>query len=92
MPLPAGESTSFKEMIRTVSKAITPPDQKKLKNILHSKKLELSDQIKVMSKGKYLSFTRDHWTSLDNENYGAMKLHFIKEFELKTFILSCTSS
>jgi len=43
-----------------------------------------------MIKGKYFSLTTDHWTSLANENYGAITLHFIKEFELKTFILSCT--
>jgi hypothetical protein len=44
-----------------------------------------------MIKGmKYFSLTTDHWTSVANENYGAVTLHFIKEFELKTFILSCT--
>jgi len=31
MPLTAGEATYFKEMIRTVNKAINPPDQKVLK-------------------------------------------------------------
>jgi len=43
-----------------------------------------------MIKGKYFSSTTDHWTSLANDNYGAITLHCIKEFELKTFILSCT--
>ena len=50
MPLTAGESTSFKEMIRRANKAITPPDQKVLEDILHSKKLEISEKIKVMIK------------------------------------------
>jgi len=45
-----------------------------------------------MIKGKYFSLTTDHWTSLANENYGSVTLHFIKEFELKTFILSCTKN
>jgi len=42
-----------------------------------------------MIKGKHFSLTTDHWTSLANENYGAVTLHFIKEIYLKTFILSC---
>jgi len=90
MPLTAGESTSFKEMIRTANKAITPPDQKVLKDILDSKKLEISEKIKAMIRGKYFSLTTDHQTSLANDNYGTITLHFINEFELKTFILSCT--
>jgi len=89
MPLSAGEYKSFKEMIRAVSKAVTPPDLKALKGILHSKKLELIEKIKVKVKGKYFSLTTNHWTSLANENYGAITLHFIDEFELKIFILSC---
>jgi hypothetical protein len=77
-------------MIRTANKAITQPDQKVSKDTLHSKKLEISEEIKVMIKGKYFSLTTDHWSALANENYGAVTLHFIKEFELKTFSLSCT--
>jgi hypothetical protein len=39
--------------------------------------------------GKHYSVTCDHWTSLAQENYGALTLHLIDNFELKTFILSC---
>ena len=31
----------------------------------------------------------DHWTSLANENYGALTIHFIKDFKLKAYVLSC---
>jgi len=41
MPLTAAESTSFKEMIITANKAITQPDQKLLKDILHYKSWKL---------------------------------------------------
>ena len=34
--------------------------------------------------------TTDHLTSLAIENYGAIKIYFIEEFEPKAFILSCT--
>jgi len=70
MSLTAGKSTSFKEIIRPANKAITPPDQKVLKDILHSKKLEISEKIKVMIKGKYFFFDHRSLDSLANENYG----------------------
>jgi len=39
--------------------------------------------------GKSFSITVDHWTSImANENYGALTLHFIYQFELHTIILS----
>ena len=65
-----GKSTSFKEMIRTANKAITSPDHNGLKDILHSKKLEISEKIKVMIKGKYFFFDHRSLDSLANENYG----------------------
>jgi hypothetical protein len=38
---------------------------------------------------RFYSITCDHWTSLANENYGALTLHLIDDFELKTFVMSC---
>ena len=70
MPQTAGESTTFKEMIRTANTAISPSDQKVLKDILHSKKLEISEKINVMIKGKYFFFDHRSLDSLANENYG----------------------
>jgi len=90
MPLTVGESKNFKGMIRVANKALTPPDNKALKDILQSKKQETSEKLKAIIKGKYFALTTDHWTSVANENYGAVTIHFIEKFELKTFILSCT--
>ena len=92
MPLTVGESKNFKGMIRVANKALTPPDNKALKDILQSKKQETSEKLKAIIKGKYFALTTDHWTSVANENYGAVTIHFIEKFELKTFILSCTKN
>jgi hypothetical protein len=36
----------------------------------------------------FFSVTTDHWTSISNENYGVITLHFINEFHLTTVVLS----
>jgi hypothetical protein len=89
MTLSVGESESFKAMIRAANKALFSPDHKVLSNILHTKKLETTEKLKALIKGKHFSLTTDHWTSVANENFGAITLHLIKQFELKTFVLSC---
>ena len=46
-------------------------------------------KLKCYLEKKYFSITCDHWTSIAQENYGALTLHLIDNFELKTFVLSC---
>jgi hypothetical protein len=48
MPLTVGESTSFKAIVKAANEAITPPGHMALKNILHSKNLEISEKLKAM--------------------------------------------
>jgi len=40
-------------------------------------------------KSRFFSITCDHWTSAAQENYGALTLHVIDNFALKTYVLSC---
>ena len=89
MPLKTGESSEFKDMIQSLSKAVTPPDYRSTIDMLTVKKLQTTAKLKVAIKGKYFSLTADHWTSLANENFGAITLHYIANFELKTSVLSC---
>ena len=89
MPLTCGQSINFKKMVRAANKAIIPPDYRATLDRLHSKKLEAMKALKACVSGEFFSLTADHWTSLANENYGALTIHFIKDFELKAFVLSC---
>jgi hypothetical protein len=57
--------------------------------MLTAKKLQAMAKLKSAVKGKYFSLTADHWTLLANENYGAITLHLIVDFELKKYVLSC---
>jgi hypothetical protein len=89
MPLNIGESVGFLEMIKVANKQVMVPDAKVLTEILYSKKVEASCKLKLFLQNRFFSITCDHWTSLANENYGALTLHLIDDFQLKTFVMSC---
>jgi hypothetical protein len=83
-----GASENFRKMIGTFSSTVTIPDRCELLSHLDAKKECTVQVIKDMILGNSFSITVDHWTSMANENYGAMMLHFIHKFELHTIILS----
>lgn len=89
MPLNIGESAVFLDMIKVANKQVMVPDRKGLAEILYSKKVEASCKLKLFLRNRFFSSTCDHWTSLANENYGALTLHLIDDFQLKTFVMSC---
>jgi hypothetical protein len=89
MPLNTGAS-EFKEMIRSLNKAVNPPDSRSTIDMLTVKKLQAIAKLKAAVKDNYFSLTADHWTSRAKENFGVITLHFIANFELKTHVFSCT--
>lgn len=89
MPLSIGESTDFIEMIQVANKTIVVPDHKALSDILYEKKTECTRKLRLFLKSRFFSITCDHWTSAAQENYGALTLHVIDNFALKTYVLSC---
>jgi len=89
MPLSVGESETIIDMVRTANKHLIVPDHKMLIDILSGKKIEASSKLKLFLKDRFFSITSDHWTSIANENYGALTLHLIDQFELKAFVMSC---
>lgn len=89
LPLNIGESPSFKAMINVANKSIVVPDKKLIYDLLYSKKVDCSRKLRSYLSGKYYSITCDHWTSMAQDNYGALTLHVIDDFCLKTFVLSC---
>jgi hypothetical protein len=52
-------------------------------------KLQAEKTIKDLLVGKSFGLTLDHWTSAANENYAALTLHTIHDFQLKLMVLSC---
>ncbi len=90
MPFEVGSSASFHNMIHSLNKTISIPDKKELLFILDSKKNEIVKSLCSVLSGKYFSVTTDHWTSLAVDNYAAFTIHFIANFELKSYVLCCS--
>ena len=74
LPLNIGESPSFKAMINVANKSIVVPDKKLIYDLLYSKKVDCSRKLRSYLSGKYYSITCDHWTSMAQDNYGALTL------------------
>jgi hypothetical protein len=55
---------------------------------LDAKKVETLAVIKDLIGSNFFSVTTDHWTSISNDNYGAVTLHFINDFKVTTIVLS----
>jgi midasin (ATPase involved in ribosome maturation) len=67
---------------------ISFPDWKELLSIFDAKKVETQAVIKELIGSNFFSVTIDHWTSISNENYSVITLHFICKFKLTTIVLS----
>jgi hypothetical protein len=90
MPVTIGESEACKEMIHAANKCVQVPSYKTTIDILHDKRHESSLKLKKYLQGKYSSTNIDHWTSLANENCGAITCHLIDDgFKLKARVLCC---
>jgi hypothetical protein len=89
LPLSIGESASYKGMIRVANAKLHVPDRKNLKKSLFVQKELAMSKMKSYLTKKFYSLTLDHWTSVANENYAALTLHLIDNFEMKRMVLSC---
>ena len=90
MSLKIGESAAFKAMIYAANKCIQVLSYETTIDILHNKRHQSSLELKKYLKGIYFPTTIDHWTSLANENYGAVTCHLIDDdFKPKAYVLSC---
>jgi hypothetical protein len=87
MPLTVGGSPAFVSMVKCINKTISTLDYKMMHDLLFSKKTEAMQKLKSYCESNFYLITCDYWTSLAQGNYGALTLHFIYDFELKTFII-----
>jgi hypothetical protein len=89
LPLTICRSSGLKSMIKTANKTLTLPNYETLLDFLHTTKLGAVGKMKVFFRAKHFACTIDHWTSFAQDNYGAITLHLIDDFKLKSFVLSC---
>jgi hypothetical protein len=89
LPFTTGSSTAFQTLVNLLNSKVSIPDRNEVLLTLDSKKMEAEKVIRKSIGKNYFSCTTDHWTSVANENYGALTLHFIDdEFVLQTVVLS----
>jgi len=87
-PFTVSLTDSFRAMINCLNPNVTFPDRKELMSIFDGKKIDTMNTIKEMIGSNFFSVTTDHWTSISNENYGVITLHFIYDFKLTTVVMS----
>lgn len=88
MPFSQHESPALKRMLQNLNVKVVNPERKECLHILTTLRLTTQDTIKSIIGDNYYSITTDHWTSVANDNYGCITIHFITNFELKSFVLS----
>jgi hypothetical protein len=89
LPFTTGSSTAFQTLVNLLNSKVSILDRNELLITLDSKKMA-AEKVIHKSIGKiFFSCTTGHWTSVANENYGTLALHFIDdEFILQTVVLS----
>jgi len=92
-PFSIVEDNEFKKLINMLNPGYSLPSRKTLSvsllPVLYNK---ISEEIKldINVNAQYVSLTTDAWTSLKNESYMAVTVHFIdKSCELKSYLLQC---
>ena len=89
LPLVTCRSQNFKRLIAAANRHVDVPSYQTLMSHLYQVKMGAVSKMKAFLKGKFYSLTMDHWTSLATDNYGAITLHVIDDFQLHAFVLSC---
>lgn len=93
-PFSIVEDKEFKKLINMLNPGYSLPSRKTLSvsllPILYNK---IYNEVKldIEVNAHYVSLTTDAWTSLKNENYMAVTVHFIDmSCQLKSYVLQCT--
>jgi hypothetical protein len=88
-PLTTGSSLAFQMMIKILNGKVVVPERREVLKFLDLKRLSTRQKIKELIGSKYFSITTDHWTSISNDNYGAITVHFIDDnFKLRALVIS----
>lgn len=92
-PFSLVEDVEFKKFVNMLNPNYALPSRKTISSLLSIKYNQIYDQIKanLNRNVEFVSLTTDTWTSLRNESYMAVTVHFIDEkCELNSYLLSCS--
>lgn len=92
-PFSLVENVEFKQFVHLLNPGYKLPSRKTVsKSILPQLFEKTKEKVKKnLINAKYISFTTDGWTSINNDGFVAVTIHFIDKEEcvLKTFLLGC---
>jgi len=87
------ENKEFKRFVHMLNPGYSLPSRKTIsKSIIPQLYEKTKDKIRVnLPNTQYVAFTTDGWTSINNDSFVALTVHFIYQTDcsLKTFLLGC---
>ncbi|XP_044732971.1 zinc finger BED domain-containing protein 4-like [Chrysoperla carnea] len=87
------ENVEFRKLISLLNPQYTIPDRKALNTLLTELHLKISNQIHEelrATSNSGVTITTDSWTSINNDHFQAITVHFLDEnFTLKSYLLDC---
>ena len=88
IPFNAVEKKSFRRMISTLDSSILPIPASSIRKKVAKKGEICKESLQMELKGKYISLTTDHWTSVNGETYACLTAHYIASGQYKKCLLS----
>jgi len=92
-PFSLVENKEFKRFVHMLNPGYSLPSRKTIsKSIIPQLYEKTKDKIRVnLPNAQYVAFTTDGWTSINNDSFVALTVHFIDQTNcnLKTFLLGC---
>lgn len=92
-PFSIVENVEFRKFVNMLNPNYAIPSRKTVSKSIIPQLLEKTKQkVKMnLSNAKYIAFTTDGWTSLNNDSFVAITVHYIDSIEcvLKSYLLGC---
>jgi hypothetical protein len=87
IPLNMVEKDSFRRMCETLDSKAPKLTQRSIREEIKSLGDICKQSLQRELSDRYFALTTDHWTSKNNETYGALTAHYIDNYQLKRCVL-----
>ena len=87
IPLNIVEKKSFRRMCKTIDPSAPTFSQPAIREEIKHLGDICKEAVKKELHGRHFCLTTDHWTSMNNETYGALTAHYIIDQDLKRCVL-----
>ena len=89
-PLNAVESPAFRHMMKAAYNEYEPISNQDVKQMIYTRAKEIREAIVKAVGNNVIAITTDHWTSISNDSYEGMTIHWIDHnFILHSLPVGC---